>query len=520
MRIVWSIALGALALRLLFLAAGPGGWDDVDFALGMQSYDLAAMQPHFPGYPVYMLVAFAFGKLVENPFRALSLLSAAASAVSVFPLYCIVKRISGKSIALFTALLWAVAPLSVVLGTQPLSDSFGTLLALCLVASSLRAADARVPERSRALALLLAGVWLGLLYGVRISYIACGAIPICAAWVYGRDTRRYGDIAGAVSAALLVCAAWSYALVLNVGGSISGLWKLALSFTGGHFSDWGGTYTGSGTGERLFYWIFRQWLAAGIGTPGYGQHEAGILVALFVCVSLAGWLTAMRYRKQIKGKQADYTGIWLIAVWLVPYGLWAFFAQNIEKPRHILPLLPLLVWGLVWGLHRMPRAALLTGMLAAAMLAVSITQVKGQAQTPSPLVQLADYMAAGSGQDQVVLYTYEEERVTRYRHPKVTTVRLRKWDDFRTSVLGGQVAPERIMLTDSVLAGFNRPDLMMYMKERTRFTGNPWLYPTYHTIVLYEIKPEMRAAWQRMVQKKGGGKNGVTGVFDYISGGA
>jgi 4-amino-4-deoxy-L-arabinose transferase-like glycosyltransferase len=490
------LALLALMIRLPFLAYGPGGWDDVDFALGVRQYDVAAMQPHFPGYPVYILTAFLFGAIIPNPFLALSLLSAVACALTVFPLYGIVQRYSGERIAGIVAVLWTVNPLAMVLGTQPTSDSFGTLLALLLVASSVRALDDRIGERQRALALIGSGIWLGLLYGVRISYLPLGAVPLWAAYVYWRDTRRFDDVISAVASAILVSLLWIYALVVNVG-SVSGLWQLALAFTSGHFSDWGGAYVGGSFMERLMYWTCRQWLAAGLGTPWPEQHwiSFGVLACLFV--SMAGWWQRRKYIRT--WLSCNWREAGLLLMWVIPYLLWAFFAQNAEKPRHIFPLLIPLLWSIAVGLHMQRKwGKYVTFTLIVCMLGVSWTQVQ-EREKPSPMEQLA-YYAATALPKSSVLYTYEEERVLNYQSPQVQTVRLRHWSDFRTSVLSSRISPTSIFLTDQVLDGFNRPELWQYVREKVRFTGSPWLYPTYNDIVLYEIRPDKREEWKEVIQ--------------------
>lgn len=491
------IALLAVCIRLPFLASGPGGWDDVDFVLGMKQYDLTAMQPHFPGYPVYMVFAFAVGQVIKNPYVALSALSALASALTILPLYCIVHAYSNRRMATAVALLWAVAPLSVVLGTQPLSDSFGTLLAVLLVASSMCVLDRGRTERSRALYLIVSGICLGLLYGVRVSYLAFCAVPLWAAIMYGKDTRRWSDIVCAILCVFLISFGWTYAMAVNVG-SVHGLWQMALAFTGGHFSDWGGTYTGDNAIERLGYWLGRQWLAAGLGTPWAGQHWISWSIAGLFMLSIWGWSVRCK-RREIQVRKRGRAFV-LLLMWGVPYGVWAFFAQNVDKPRHILPLLILLLWLVASGLLAFRHAGkYMLAALICCTLAVSWTQVREQSESLSPTVQLAKYTASHLPASAVV-YTYEEERIIRYLHPEVETVRLRKWEDFQTSVFSRRLSTDSVFLTSSVLEGFKRPQIWRYVRERARFTGNPWLYPTYHDIILYEILPEQKADWVRFLQ--------------------
>lgn len=489
------VFVAACLIRIPFLSSGPGGWDDVDFALALARYDLAEMQPHFPGYPIYLLVATGISAFIPNGFSALSWLSLEAASLSVIPIYALIKKVSGRQTAIWVSLFWAVAPLSLVLGTQPLSDSFGTMIALCVAASSMAALDRQRPEPRRAFALLMSGIFLGLLYGVRLSYLPLGAIPLWAGCVYFRDTRNWRDVLQAVFCALLVSASWVIALAWNVGG-FDMLWTLATGFTAGHFSDWGGTYhEGSSLTDRAAYMIGRQLFAAGIGTPWSGQSPISYLVLVLALLALTGWILKIK-ETSLREKGREWG---LLAAWIVPYLLWSLFAQNIEKPRHLLPLLPPVLWVLVAGLAYWRRFANgLLPLFLLSMLAVGVAQLQGQSITPSPMVQLSDYLDSHIEKTASLVFTYEEERVIKYKHPSIPAMRVRKFSDFQISLLNYPVLPKHIYLTDSVLEGFQMPNLQGFVREVARFSGSEWLYPTYHDIVLYEIIPEKTSELVRL----------------------
>ena len=478
----------AFLIRLPFLANAPGGWDDVDFALALKNYDVAQMQPHFPGYPIYLLAAFGLFAFIPDEFVALSLLSALSAALAVFPLYVLVEKVSGTKAAVSVLLLWSVAPLVLVLGTQPLSDSFGTLVALCVLASSISALEKRASERKRAIALLASGIFLGLLYGVRLSYLPLATVPLWAGYVYLHDTKRYQDFLRAVTAAVLVSALWVFGLAYNVGG-FDVLWTFATAFTAGHFSDWGGTYhEGASLIDRLTYLFNRQLFAAGIGTPWPGQHAASFLVLGFVIAAFAGLIWRLTKGLHWKGHRRQWG---MLVAWVIPYLLWAIFAQNVEKPRHLLPLLPALLWLLALGLLAWKRVGyIMVLFLCVAMFTVGITQIKGQSVTPSPMVQLASFLQNQSEVASSVIFTYEEERVIRYQDVPIDTIRLRKFSDFQIYLLNYPLLPKHIYLTDSVLQGFKLPAAARHVHEVAKFSGSPWLYPTYHDIVLYEVRPD------------------------------
>ena len=48
-------------------------WDQVDFALALDRYDLMAMQPHFPGYPSFILGGYFIHQFVDNKVSSLTI---------------------------------------------------------------------------------------------------------------------------------------------------------------------------------------------------------------------------------------------------------------------------------------------------------------------------------------------------------------------------------------------------------------------------------------------------------------
>src|SRR5439155_7176775 len=84
----WSVmlALAFFALHLPFLPASLEDLDSINFALGMRHFDVAAHQPHPPGYPLFIVLAKAVHLVVPSEANALSLVSIVAGSLSVFAL--------------------------------------------------------------------------------------------------------------------------------------------------------------------------------------------------------------------------------------------------------------------------------------------------------------------------------------------------------------------------------------------------------------------------------------------------
>ena len=65
------------------------------------------------------------------------------------------------------------------------------------------------------------------------------------------------------------------------------------------------------------------------------------------------------------GKKAGF-----LLLYVIPYGLWTFVGQHADQPRHLLPLMPVLLIMLAVGLVRWRRLASLSGGIACALLLV------------------------------------------------------------------------------------------------------------------------------------------------------
>ena len=60
-------------------------YDEVDFALALHRYDLLAMQPHFPGYPYFILGGMVIHNWVADPIQALSIFNTLLALSSMIP---------------------------------------------------------------------------------------------------------------------------------------------------------------------------------------------------------------------------------------------------------------------------------------------------------------------------------------------------------------------------------------------------------------------------------------------------
>ncbi len=91
-------------------------WDEVDFALALRRYDVLAMQPHFPGYPYFVLGGMAVHAFIANPAKALSILNVLVCFPPPFPSFgcllaiCRVQRRYGRRFRCFLQATCSLPP--------------------------------------------------------------------------------------------------------------------------------------------------------------------------------------------------------------------------------------------------------------------------------------------------------------------------------------------------------------------------------------------------------------------------
>ena len=352
--------------------------DSLRFALSVaDEYDIAALQPHFPGYPVFWAVAELFYLPTGSFSVSFSLVGGLATVGLVWALLRLwgrpLRSVEGAALAGIVAL----NPLLWLMGNRYMPDLLGTAWAVATLAVLLRAWDAEGPTRRRA---ALVGVALaGLLAGLRLSYLPLVMIPVLL--VLARSARPTRLVAAGVTGVLV----WLVPMVLDTG-----LWTLidvAWGQTTGHFTDFGGTVqTESDLGRRLAGTVQGLW-ADGLGAWWPGRHWSTALVGAGMLVT--GGVGAWRLWRT-GALSAPRAG--MIMTGAVPYALWMFFFQNVvHKSRHVLPLLVLLLPVAAMGaavLWRTRRPLVRGAVLGAAGIYAAVTVVLvDQHQSPSAIAQ-------------------------------------------------------------------------------------------------------------------------------------
>jgi hypothetical protein len=164
---LWAAATAVLA-RLPFAARRLWDHDSVQFALGVERYDLAAHHPHPPGYPLYIGILKLLAALGVDPLHgmvALSILAAGLGAALIVPLTARLalrgaasgagpsggstalgaaeRERRGKLAGLFAAALYIWNPLLWFYGELPLVYAVEGGMTVALAYAALRMGDGR-----------------------------------------------------------------------------------------------------------------------------------------------------------------------------------------------------------------------------------------------------------------------------------------------------------------------------------------------------------------------------------------
>jgi len=286
--------------------------DSLRFALAVKDFDLAALQPHFPGYPVFVFLSKVLSFIIGKFSIAFSVIG----GVSVFLIIYFALKINltiVKSIKpwLLVCLIF-FNPLIWIMSNRYMPDLLGLAILVAAFYYLLKQEY------------LILFILTALLAGVRLSYVPALVLPVF--YVLYIDKKRIQLIA----LAFLTFLIWFVPVLIDTGWSQ--LLHSANRQTEGHFYSWGGTVlTETLYLDRLLYFIRSIW-ADGLGGFWPERNQITIITSLIFIISCL--VAVNKIGKPNK----------LLAGSIIIYTLWVYFYQNITfNSRHIMPLvIPLL----------------------------------------------------------------------------------------------------------------------------------------------------------------------------------
>jgi hypothetical protein len=349
-----GLAVLYLVLHLPSLSPSLEDIDSINFALALRDYDVAAHQPHPPGYPVYIALARAADAViagaapglpqVRREALALSVWSAIGGAIAIVAAWALFSRLQPgeKWWSVWAAALTAANPLFWMTGLRPMSDMTGLALALGSQALLLRGVHAgsgfpppprsgearRSPSggggsRTHRRALVIGAALAGLAIGVR-AQTALLTVPLL---VVALAAQRQAGIVWLVTRpiAALVAAGLAWGLpLLAASGGVSG-YLAALGTQAGEDFAWVDMLLFNPTPRRLAFGLLETFALPWDVRPG---------VVVLPLAALGLILMAIRERR----------ALWLLAVAFAPYAVFHLLLQETFHIRYALPIVPAVAW--------------------------------------------------------------------------------------------------------------------------------------------------------------------------------
>lgn len=461
-------------LQLMWIPSYAATWDMVDFALGVLHFDMYQMQPHFPGYPYFILGGKVLHLMVGDPVQALTLFNIFLYGSAIIPLFLLMNRIVLPTYAGIATAIVYTSSFTVLMVNQPMSEGAAVGMMWWYIWSLVLA-----NERHHKGFLILPLLLFSLLLGIRLSYLVLGIgilMLLYRKWKSGVVTLL--DTFVYLLIAVLFQLLWVSGISMSEGGYESFL-RLALSFTNGHFQEWGGTIGASDLSlwDRVVKLIF----VNAIWVGGVAEFLP-LLILLVVGLAAA--------RKDSHGNRSMTS---LMLVLLGSYFLWALFAQNVMKPRHALPLIGIALFLGAGRLlsQRLSRTGsiLVLSFLLLQVYHTSALLYKHASDIPA-VYQMADYLESEEEGQPLVVYTWEESRVLEYLNVPFIHKKVQTYEVFTTDA---RYYPERdIFLTDKVVEGFKKQGIQMdeFIKVEKHFHSSELIDPIYHDLTLYKWKKQ------------------------------
>jgi 4-amino-4-deoxy-L-arabinose transferase-like glycosyltransferase len=354
--------------------------DSLRFALSLHEFDVANLQPHFPGYPVFVWMGQLFYLLTHSYGLTFSLIGGLSTFLLIYTLIRIIPPDAYPLASLLGTTLLLINPLLWLMGNRYMPDLMGTAVALWVLYGLIH----RDTKASQQRWFWLAG---GLLLGIRLSYAPLLIVPGLWLLMHVPNRSRLQLIGYGLLGTLL----WLVPMLWDTGWAT--LLATATQQTTGHFTEFGGTIeTEPNLMERLVYVIRGIW-ADGLGGYWIGRNPITLLTGLSIAAgTMAGvrfsWIRWAEYRSTLL--------LWILSA--TSYLLWIYLGQNvIYKSRHVLPLLPMIIITMALGGQWVIASWSKIGKMSMLVLLLSTAITTGvlvyQHTQPTAIAQIADQLS-------------------------------------------------------------------------------------------------------------------------------
>ena len=359
--------------------------DSLRFALGVQDYSVTNLQPHFPGYPIFIF----FAKIVFYFSNSLGITFSIMGGISIFIIIhfiCKLARIELNSLeGLFCSAIIFFNPLLWLLSNRYMPDIFGAAIMVAALYFLIFYEDFNYK--------LMIGVFLtGILAGTRLSYLPVLIVPVVLS-AYKSGTRKY-----LLYSFVIGIMVWLIPFVWVTGWD--DLLLAASKQTMGHFTDFGGTsITENNWSLRLKNFSSSIW-ADGFGGYLVGRNWLTIILSIFFSFLLL--LSAKSFINNFRNNDVAK----LLFYSLLVYSIWILLFQNvIYKSRHVIPIIIVFLYFLSVGTSisfwKNRTSYIFSSLYITTLIFVSITLVI-QHKSPSAISKLKDHLISIDPNDKIV----------------------------------------------------------------------------------------------------------------------
>lgn len=383
-----------IVTRLPFQSQYLYHWDSVNMAFGMQEFNVLEGSPHIPGYIVYIAIAQAINRAVNDPQTTMVLISIVSSGLAAVAIFYLGRAVFNDITGLLAALFLMTSPLVWFYGEIALPHALDLL---CVIVSAYLLY--RIMEGETRL-MPLAAVFLALVAGFRQqNLLFLGPLILFA--IYQAGLRQ---IIAFMAIAAVVCLAWFIPLMQYSGGLQS--YMNAYNNFSNMFMRSTSVLQGAGVNGIV------KNVSRVIPYTAYGLGLAALPLLYWVGqIARSARSAALRSRK-----------FWFLALWALPTLVFYVFI-HMGQQGLVFVYLPILFLLSAEGLYRLlrTRPAALAGVSSVIALTSALVFVLG------PTYPL--------GSDQFKLLTYDTLRENdHWLATRINTVRV-NFDPHNTLIM-------------------------------------------------------------------------------------
>jgi hypothetical protein len=470
----WLLFLTTFALYLGTRSYWLDEWDSVQFALGLDNFNLWNHQPHPPGYPVYIFAGKLLVALGMSPVGALVLIGCLSGAALIALWFLIVQHAFDERLAWLIALTTAFTPGIWMTATKAVTD---VPAAAALSWAVLFALKARHSGRLRDLSIMAFAAALAT--GLRPQFIGVALVLVVTALILTRSRVRAWGLTLCVfllgnslwlapTCILQARTAQSHGSVMAYPNQLLKQWRWRL--------DKPTVFIGAGglQADRVEARIRSHvggWVRNGFGIRPGRQHKLmrwGLFAAMI--------LTLIRQRRHPFWKMQLPWAITLILI---------VFCCLPEDRRYYVAVAPLIWIAALGGLWEIPRWRLLALLAPLLMLGVGLPLALAGHREPPPPVQMIQHLQRLYPPEErsgVCLLLSDSKRHGEWYAPDFLVAQA------RAEVVGRRTFRNaRAFYTD-------QPNLQLHnrlrecrMEEVATFTRDSAIYPKHSTVRLFRI---------------------------------